>query len=94
MSLQRISPPFLSRHTLQNIHHFNIITMTKKDVLTLVLKLIVGVAVAVGAVFGISVMSSCSAYKQADTQGHTSIITVDSTSINHSAGFSFKIKKD
>lgn len=68
--------------------------MTKKEVLSIVLKIIVGVAVAVGAAFGISVMSSCSAYKQADAQGHTSIITVDTTNISHSAGFSIKIKKD
>ena len=68
--------------------------MSKKEILSIVLKIIVGVAVAVGAAFGISVMSSCSAYKQADAQGHTSIVTIDTTNISHSAGFSIKIKKD
>lgn len=67
--------------------------MSKKQILTLVLKVVVAVAVAVGAVFGISVMSSCSAYKYADASGKTTIVTVDSTNINHSAGFSISIKK-
>lgn len=68
--------------------------MSKKQILTLVLKVVVAIAVAVGAVFGISVMSSCSAYKYADANGKTSIVTIDTTNISHSAGFSIKIKKD
>ena len=68
--------------------------MKKKEILSLVLKLIVGIACAVGAVFGISVLSSCSAYKHSDAYGHTSIVTVDTTNISHSAGFGIKIKKD
>lgn len=68
--------------------------MSKKQILSIVLKLVVAIAVAVGAVFGITVMSSCSAYKQANAQGHTSIVTIDTTNISHSAGFSIKIKKD
>ena len=68
--------------------------MSKKEFLSIVLKLVAGVAVAVGAAFGISVMASCSAYKQADAQGHTSIVTIDTTAISHSSGFSIKIKKD
>lgn len=68
--------------------------MKKKQILSLALKLVVAIACAVGAVFGISIISSCSAYKQSDAQGHTSIVTVDTTNISHSAGFSIKIKKD
>ena len=68
--------------------------MTKKEVLSIVLKLVVAIAVAVGAVFGITVMSSCSAYKDSNAIGHTTIVTVDSTSVNHSAGFSVKIRKN
>lgn len=67
--------------------------MQKKQILTLVLKVVVAIAVAVGAVFGITVMSSCSAYKYADANGKTTIVTVDTTNINHSAGFSISIKK-
>ena len=67
--------------------------MSKKEVLTIVLKLVAAIAVAVGAVFGITVMSSCSAYKYADANGKTTIVTVDTTNINHSAGFSISIKK-
>lgn len=68
--------------------------MSKKEILSVVLKIIVGVAVAIGTALGISVMSSCSAYKQADAYGRTSIVTVDTTNISHSSGFSIKIKKD
>lgn len=68
--------------------------MTKKEILSIALKLVVAIAVAVGAVFGITVMSSCSAYKNANATGHTTIVTVDSTSVNHSAGFSVRIRKN
>lgn len=68
--------------------------MSKKQILTLVLKVVVSVAVAVGAAFGISVMASCSAYKNVDAQGHTSIVTVDTTNVSHSSGFSINIKKN
>ena len=67
--------------------------MSKKEVLTIVLKLVAAIAVAVGAVFGITVMSSCSSYKYADANGKTTIVTVDTTNINHSSGFSISIKK-
>ena len=67
--------------------------MSKKEVLSIVLKIIVGIAVAVGAVFGITVMSSCSSYKYSDAKGKSTIVTVDTTNINHSAGFSISIKK-
>ena len=67
--------------------------MNKKQILSIVLKLVVGIAAAVGAAFGISVMSSCSAYKYSDANGKTTIVTVDTTNINHSAGFSISIKK-
>lgn len=68
--------------------------MDKKQILTLVLKVVVAIAVAVGTVFGISVMSSCTAYKHTAAQGRTTVVTVDTTNIDHSAGFSIKIKKD
>lgn len=67
--------------------------MSKKQILSIVLKLVVYLALAVATVFGISVLSSCSAYKNADAAGHTTIVTVDTTNINHSAGFSVSIKK-
>ena len=67
--------------------------MTKKEILSIILRLVVAVAVVVGAVFGITVMSSCSAYKNASVAGRTTIVTVDTTNINHSAGFSVSIKK-
>lgn len=67
--------------------------MAKKEILSIVLKLVVAVAVAVGAVFGITVMSSCSAFKNASATGKTTIITVDTTNVNHSAGFSLSIKR-
>lgn len=67
--------------------------MSKKQILSIVLKLVAAIAVAVGSVFGITVMSSCSSYKYADAKGKTTIVTVDTTNINHSAGFSISIKK-
>lgn len=67
--------------------------MSKKQILSIVLKIVVGIACAVGAAFGISVLASCSAYKNADASGRTSIVTVDTTVVNHSAGFSVSIKR-
>ncbi len=68
--------------------------MSKKEILSLVLKIIVGICVAVGAAFGISVLSSCSTYAQREAIGHTTIVTVDTTNVSHSGGFSVQIKKD
>ncbi len=67
--------------------------MNKKEILSLILKVIVGCCVAVGAAFGISVLTSCSAYKNVAANGKTTIITADTTNIDHSAGFSVEIKR-
>lgn len=77
------------------IHMFHVKKriMSKKEILTLVLKIIVGICIAIGAAFGISVMSSCTAYKSAAATGRTTVVTVDTTNIDHSAGFSLEIKK-
>ncbi len=61
--------------------------------MSLILKIIVGVCVVVGSAFGISVLSSCSAYKNVDAVGKTTIVTHDTTNIDHSAGFSVEIKR-
>lgn len=68
-------------------------SVSKKNILTVVLRTIFALITSVGAVYGITLLSSCSAYKTADASGHTTIVTVDSTSVNHSAGFSVSIKK-
>ena len=66
---------------------------TKKNLLTVVLRTIFALITAVGAVYGITLLSSCSAYKTADAVGRTSIVTVDTTVVNHLAGFSVSIKR-
>lgn len=67
--------------------------MSKKEIIAFVLKIVVAICVAVGAVIGVNVLSSCSAYKNASAFGRTTVVTVDTTNIDHSAGFSLEIKK-
>lgn len=67
--------------------------MTKKEIIAIVLKSIVAVCGIVGAAFGIFTLTSCNAYKNAAATGRTSIVTVDSTTIDHSSGFSVEIKR-
>ena len=57
--------------------------MTKKDFLIIVLKVVIYACTAILAVLGVSAMTSCSASRNVDVVGKTTIVTVDTTRINH-----------
>lgn len=76
-----------------NVHHLDIEFMDKKKVLEIVLKIVIGVAMVVASAFGISTLTSCSAYKNMNSVGKTTIVTVDTTNVDHNAGFSLSIKR-
>lgn len=57
--------------------------MTKKDFLIIVLKVVIYACTAILAVLGVSAMTSCSTSRNVDVVGKTTIVTVDTTRINH-----------
>lgn len=57
--------------------------MNKKDILILILKIVIyGCTLALG-VLGVSAMTSCSASRDVDVVGKTTIVTTDTTLIHH-----------
>lgn len=57
--------------------------MTKKDFLIIALKVLIYACTAILAVLGVSAMTSCSSSRSVDVIGKTTIVTVDTTRINH-----------
>lgn len=57
--------------------------MSKKDFLIIVLKVVIYFCTAILAVLGVSAMTSCSSSRSVDVVGKTTIVTVDTTRINH-----------
>ena len=57
--------------------------MDKKDFLIIALKVIIYACTAILAVLGVSAISSCSASRDVDIHGKTTIVTSDTTYINH-----------
>lgn len=64
----------------------------EKSVLILVLKIVVAVASAVLAVLGANVLSSCTAYRSAESHGKTVITVVDTTYIDHKGTYNIQVK--
>ncbi len=55
-----------------------------KDTFTFVLKIVVAIATAILTVLGAQALTSCAAKHYIDVKGHGTVITVDTTIINHS----------
>lgn len=63
--------------------------MDKKDFFIILLKVIIYACTAILAVLGVSAMASCSASRNVDVVGKTTIVTVDTTHINHNTYIKF-----
>ena len=57
--------------------------MDKKDILIISLKVIIYACTAILAVLGVSAMTSCTASRDVDVHGKTTIVATDTTYINH-----------
>lgn len=57
--------------------------MSKKDFFIVLLKVVIYACTLILAVLGVSAMTSCSASRNVDIVGKTTIVTVDTTRINH-----------
>lgn len=57
--------------------------MTKKDFLIILLKVVIYACTIVLAALGVSAMTSCSASRDVDVVGKTTIVTTDTTYIHH-----------
>ncbi len=63
-----------------------------KDLVTLILKIVVAIATAILGAIGVSVVSSCTAYRSADSYGRTTITVVDTTYIDHKGTYNISVK--
>ena len=57
--------------------------MTKKDICIFILKVVIYACTLALGVLGVSAVTSCSASRNVDVVGKTTIVTVDTTRINH-----------
>lgn len=57
--------------------------MSKKDICILILKVVIYACTLALGVLGVTAMTSCSASRDVDIVGKTTIVTVDTTRINH-----------
>lgn len=63
--------------------------MDKKDFFIILLKVIIYACTAILAVLGVSAMTSCTTSRNVDVVGKTTIVTVDTTRINHNTYIKF-----
>lgn len=63
--------------------------MSKKDFLIIFLKVVIYACTLILAVLGVSAMTSCSSSRSVDVVGKTTIVTVDTTRINHNTYINF-----
>lgn len=57
--------------------------MNKKDICIFILKVVIYACTLALGVLGVAAMTSCSATRNVDVVGKTTIVTVDTTHINH-----------
>ena len=63
--------------------------MKKKDLFIVFLKVVVFACTALLSVLGVTSLTSCSTSKSVDIVGKTTIVTVDTTHINHNTYIKF-----
>lgn len=64
--------------------------MNKKDFLIIVLKVIIYACTLLLSVLGVAAITSCASQSDTTIHGVTTIVTVDTTHINHSTVFKLK----
>lgn len=57
--------------------------MSKKDICIIILKVVIYACTLALGVLGVSAITSCSASRNVDVVGKTTIVTIDTTRINH-----------
>lgn len=63
--------------------------MSKKDICIIILKVVIYACTLALGVLGVSAITSCSASRDVDVVGKTTIVTVDTTRINHNTCIKF-----
>ena len=61
-----------------------------KEVIKIIIKVLIYALGLIGAYFGVSAMTSCTAQRQFDSSGKGTIIVSDTTNISHSGSWLFK----
>lgn len=63
--------------------------MSKEDICIIILKVVIYACTLALGVLGVSAITSCSASRDVDVVGKTTIVTVDTTRINHNTYIKF-----
>ena len=63
-----------------------------KEVIKFIIKVLIYILGLIGAYFGVSAMTSCTAQRQFDSSGQGTIIVSDTTHISHSGSCSWFLK--
>ncbi|WP_337634373.1 hypothetical protein [Prevotella sp.] len=63
--------------------------MSKKDICIIILKVVIYACTLALGVLGVSAITSCSASRDVDVVGKATIVTVDTTRINHNTYIKF-----
>lgn len=63
--------------------------MTKKDILILIIKVIIYACTLLLGVLGVTSLTSCAVQRDTSIHGKATIITTDTTFINHSTLFGY-----
>ena len=63
--------------------------MNKKDICIIILKVVIYACTLALGVLGVSAITSCSASRNVDVVGKTTIVTLDTTHINHNTYIKF-----
>ena len=59
--------------------------MSKKDICIIILKVVIYACTLALGVLGVSAITSCTASRNVDVVGKTTIVTIDTTRINHNS---------
>lgn len=64
----------------------------KKEIVKIIIKVLIYALGLVGAYFGVTSMTSCSAHRQVVTRGNGTIISIDTIYIDHNGNYQFRVK--
>lgn len=66
--------------------------MDKKIILKFVIKVLLYALTLIASYFGVSSLTSCTAYRSVDSVGRSRIIVVDTTVVSHTGSYNLKFK--
>lgn len=66
--------------------------MDKKIIFKFIIKVLLYALTLIASYFGISSLTSCTAYRSVDSVGRTRVVVVDTTIVSHTGSYNLKFK--